>query len=113
MAARGPSANPPPYPWGHDPTAGGQFDALPLTGTYDVGSALFNKSAFGVYDMAGTVWQWVDAPYAPVTSGDKILRGGRHGLLEDMAYRQPAQPADRRFRRVAGARCAADRVAGE
>ena len=72
VAARGPGANPPPYPWGDDPTAGGQFDALPLTGTYDVGSAAFNKSAFGVYDMAGTVWQWVNAPYAPVTSGETV-----------------------------------------
>jgi formylglycine-generating enzyme required for sulfatase activity len=73
----------------------------------------FNKSPFGVYDMAGTVWQWVGAAYGPVGEGNKILRGGRHGLLEDMAYRQQAKPGDDRFARVAGVRCATDQVAGE
>jgi formylglycine-generating enzyme required for sulfatase activity len=66
-----------------------------------------------VYDMAGNVWEWVGVPYGPVADGFQILRGGRHGQLKDMAYRQPAAPDDGYFLPVAGFRCAADRVAGE
>jgi formylglycine-generating enzyme required for sulfatase activity len=68
----------------------------------------FNKSAFGVYDMAGNVWEWVGEPYAPVPDGYKALRGGRHGLLKDMAYRQPVEPNDNSFLPFTGFRCAAD-----
>jgi formylglycine-generating enzyme required for sulfatase activity len=113
IAARGPGPEPPPYPWGHDPLAGGQIDELPRTDTYEVGTKAFNMSRFGVYDMAGNVWEWVGEPYDPVTDGYKVLRGGRHGLLRDMAYRQLAEPNGKRFVPVAGFRCAADQVAGE
>jgi formylglycine-generating enzyme required for sulfatase activity len=113
VAGRGPAADPPLYPWGADPTDGGQAFNLPQDGTYDVGTQSFNQSPFGVYDLIGTVWQWVGQPYAPVSPGLQILRGGRYGLLEDLAYRQQVRPDDERFARVAGVRCAADRVAGE
>ena len=33
-----------------------------------------------------------------------MLRGGRYGLIRDMAYRQAAAPDDRRFVPVAGVR---------
>ena len=113
VAGRGPTAEPPLYPWGNDPTAGGQTSNLPQRDTYEVGTVAFNRSPFDVYDMIGAVWQWVDRPYAPVLEGLKILRGGRYGLLEDLAYRQPAKADDERYTRVAGMRCAADRVVGE
>ena len=114
IAARGPGPEPPLYPWGPDPVAGGQIDDLPLTDTYEVGTKSFNKSPFEVYDMAGNVWEWVGEPYyGPVTDGHKVLRGGRHGLLVDMAYRQQAEPNDGRFVPFAGFRCATDRVEGE
>jgi formylglycine-generating enzyme required for sulfatase activity len=113
IAARGPGPEPPLYPWGPDPFGGGQTDELPLTDTYAVGSKPFNKSPFEVYDMAGNVWEWVGEPYDSVPDGYQILRGGRHGLLRDMAYRQPAEPTDQRFVRAAGFRCAADRTEGE
>ena len=112
-AGRGPGAEPPLYPWGSDPTAGGKTDGLPQRDTYPVGSLAFNQSSSGVYDLVGSVWQWVGEAYSPVPAGFKILRGGRHGLLQDLAYFQPAKPDDDRFTRVAGVRCAADRVAGE
>jgi formylglycine-generating enzyme required for sulfatase activity len=113
VAARGPGPEPPLYPWGSDPIAGGQADQLPLLETYAVGSQAFNQSPFGVYDMAGNVWEWVGEPYSPLTEGYHMLRGGRYGFLKDMAYRQPAESTDTRFLPVTGFRCAADRVAGE
>jgi formylglycine-generating enzyme required for sulfatase activity len=113
VAARGPGPEPPLYPWGSDPIAGGQADQLPLLDTYAVGSQAFNQSPFGVYDMAGNVWEWVAEPYSPLAEGYHMLRGGRYGFLKDMAYRQPAESTDTRFLPVTGFRCAADRVAGE
>jgi formylglycine-generating enzyme required for sulfatase activity len=114
VAARGPGADPPLYPWGLDPVAGGQIEGLPSKDTYEVGSKPINKSHFEVYDMAGNVWEWVKEPYyGPVADGQKVLRGGRHGLIRDMAYRQQVEPDDERFVRVAGFRCAADQVEGE
>ncbi len=110
VAGRGPGADPPLYPWGNDPTAGGQTSALPERDTYAVGSMAFNHSSLGVFDLIGTIWQWVGEPYGPLPDGFKILRGGRYGLLEDLAYRQQARPDDARFTRLAGVRCAADRV---
>lgn len=89
------------------------MDELPLTDTYKVGTYLFNKSAFGVYDMAGNVWEWVGAPYSPVIGGVNVLRGGRYGLLRDMVYRLQVDPNNELYIRVAGFRCAAERVAGE
>jgi formylglycine-generating enzyme required for sulfatase activity len=111
-AARGPGANPPLYPWGDDPTAGGMTDDLPRTGTYEVGTFPFNRSPTGVYDMTGNVWQWVGDPYGPVSPGMRILRGGRFGLIQDMAFRQQAEPNSERFVPYAGFRCAADQVQG-
>jgi formylglycine-generating enzyme required for sulfatase activity len=113
VAARGPGPNPPLYPWGSDPLAGGQVDDLPRTSTYEVGIFPFNKSPFGIYDMAGNVWEWVGDPYDGVPEGNRILRGGRHGFQRDMAFRQPAGPADERFVPFAGLRCATDRAEGE
>lgn len=112
-AARGPGPNPPLFPWGNDPGAGGKISDLPRTDTYEVGTFDFNKSPFGVYDMAGNVWQWVGDPYYPIPEGYKILRGGRYGLIQDMAFRQPAEPNSERFVPFAGFRCAADQVKGE
>ena len=112
-AGRGPGANPPIFPWGDDPGVGGAVDNLPRTETYPVGTVPFNISPFGVYDLVGNVWEWVAEPYAPVVEGNQVLRGGRHGLLRDLAYRQPAEPNDERFIPFTGFRCAAGRVQGE
>ena len=113
VAARGPGPQPRLYPWGDDRTAEGQVDRLPLTETYPVGAYAFNISPSGVYDMAGNVWEWVGEPYAPAAEGDLILRGGRHGLIRDSAYRQFAAPNPELFIPFAGFRCAVDRVEGE
>jgi formylglycine-generating enzyme required for sulfatase activity len=112
-AARGPDSPPPLYPWGPDPLAGNQANSLPRAETYPVGSFPFNVSPFGVFDMAGNVWEWVGDSYGPPLGSERILRGGRHGFLTDMAYRQLVEPDSERFVPFAGFRCAADRVEGE
>jgi formylglycine-generating enzyme required for sulfatase activity len=109
-AGRGPAANPPLYPWGDDPTAGGEVLQMPDQDTYDVGSLAFNVSPLGVYDLVGEVWHWVGDAYTDIQQGFKILRGGRYGLPQDLAYRVVVAPDDSRYVKYAGFRCAASEV---
>ena len=109
-AGRGSGAAPFQYPWGNDPAAGGQAKGLPDDDTYPVGTLTFNKSPFGVFDMAGNIWEWVGEPYAVSQEGYKFLRGGRYGLVVDLAYRLAIPPGDTRYVKYAGFRCAADQV---
>jgi formylglycine-generating enzyme required for sulfatase activity len=104
VAARGPEGW--LYPWGNDE----HFVELPDGGTYAAGKVPANRSAFGVYDMAGNVWEWVGDTYAPVPDGHKVLRGGGYGFLKDMAYRLHGDPNVRTLFAMAGIRCAADNV---
>lgn len=81
------------YPWGN------QWDtSLTNAGDNDqwegglapVGSYPQNKSPFGVFDMAGNVWEWVDDWYKAYPGSDyksdnfgeknKVLRGGGGGV---------------------------------
>lgn len=94
------------YPWGDMQEA----VQLPQSGTYPVGSKLTNQSPFGVFDMAGNVWEWVGEPYAPLAEGHRLLRGGSNGLLKDMAYRLSGDPTVPTTIAVAGFRCAAAQV---
>jgi formylglycine-generating enzyme required for sulfatase activity len=110
VAGRGPGQNPPLYPWGEDPSAGGKALQLPDQDTYEVGSQAFNKSPFGVFDLVGNVWEWVGEPYASVPPDHNILRGGRFGLPQDLAYRLVVAPDDTRYIKYAGFRCAADQI---
>ena len=109
-AGRGPGAGPQLYPWGTDATAGGKVFGMPSEDTYAVGSQAFNVSPFGVYDMVGNVWEWVGDPYAPVQAGYNLLRGGRFGNPQDLAYRLAVAPDDSRNVKFAGFRCATDQV---
>jgi formylglycine-generating enzyme required for sulfatase activity len=104
VAARGPEGR--LFPWGDDQNA----VKLPQSGTYPIGSKPTNQSAFGVFDMAGNVWEWVGDPYAPVTEGNRVLRGGENGFLKDMAYRLIGPPTQESIIKTAGVRCAADKV---
>lgn len=92
-AARGDTAN--TYPWGNefipqntiymDSAGGGKMKAgsysaetsgeNELGGTRPAGSIDAGKSLFGVYDMAGNAWEWVDGWY---DEGKKLrmLKGG-------------------------------------
>jgi eukaryotic-like serine/threonine-protein kinase len=107
---RGPGSAPQLYPWGNDATADGQALNLPAQDTYAVGTQSFNQSPFGVFDMVGNVWEWVGEPYNSLPEGAHVLRGGRFGNLQDLAYRLIIEPGDTRYIKYAGFRCAADEV---
>jgi formylglycine-generating enzyme required for sulfatase activity len=86
------------YPWGNEhPTKfyanlrqehWNSHSALTPVGTYEEG-----KSPYGIYDMAGNVWEWVSDWYAPdyygsshsqnpsgpPTGSHKVIRGGSWG----------------------------------
>ena len=109
-AGRGPGASPQLYPWGNDATADGKINTLPDQDTYAVGSLTFNESAFGLFDMVGNVWEWVGEPYTSVPAGTQILRGGRFGNPQDLAYRLPVVPNDARYVKFSGFRCATDQA---
>jgi len=113
LAGRGPGPDAPLYPWGNDSQAGGEIVKLPLDETYVVGIYPFNVSSFGVYDMAGNVWEWVGEPYESVQAGYQILRGGRFGFIKDLAYREQASSDDERFVPYAGFRCATSQLEEE
>jgi formylglycine-generating enzyme required for sulfatase activity len=83
------------YPWGNDPPTPlhanygkkewNNHEALVPVGTLEAG-----KSPYGIYDMAGNVWEWVsdwydhdyykhspsESPAGPSTGGFKVIRGG-------------------------------------
>jgi serine/threonine-protein kinase len=106
VAARGPEND--LYPWGS------KEDSVRLGNeTYDVGSVSANRSRYGVFDLAGNVWEWVDNPYAPVAEGSRVLRGGASGFLKDMAYRLVGSPNEGTMIAAAGFRCAAPQVSGQ
>lgn len=106
VAARGPNAA--IYPWGDTATT----VALPDPDSYDVGTIAGNKSAFGVFDLAGNVWEWVDKPYDKrITAAQRVLRGGQHGYLRKNVTRLAVDPATSNAITVAGFRCAADAAA--
>ncbi|HKZ87077.1 MAG TPA: SUMF1/EgtB/PvdO family nonheme iron enzyme [Anaerolineae bacterium] len=106
VAARGPDRS--LYPWGDERDA----VSLPADDTYPVGTEENNISEFKVFDMAGNVWEWIGDPYAPVEDGERVIRGGAHGFLVDMAHRVRGDPNNSSMYRNAGVRCAASQVEG-
>lgn len=83
------------YPWGNDPPTSlhanyGKYGTNDLEALAPVGSLEKGKSPYGVYDMAGNVWEWVsdwyDSDYYKnsqqqnpgglPTGGFKVIRGG-------------------------------------
>jgi hypothetical protein len=100
VAARGKNAL--LYPWGDDVAA----LVIPSGGTYTIGSIPANRSAFGTFDMAGNVWEWVDEPYLPVEQGQRVLRGGANNFQNDMIYRLIGEPDASSMINDSGFRCA-------
>lgn len=94
------------FPWGNNQSV----VPLPQSGTYPVGGKPTNQSSFGVFDMAGNVWEWVGEPYAPIEEGHQVLRGGANGFLQNMVYRLEGAPETPTMIATAGIRCAASDV---
>jgi formylglycine-generating enzyme required for sulfatase activity len=120
------------YPWGNDEPReyNAIFDpygvrtwqgygSIPPVGTYEAG-----RSPYGVYDMAGSVWEWVadwhegryylvspkSNPKGPDKGKERVVRGGswRHAPeLMRSAYRHHYQPTVLPFTYL-GFRCAQD-----
>ncbi len=95
------------WPWGDDAAA----VTLPSAGTYAVGTIPGNVSPFGVFDLAGNVWEWVSDSYDQRVSGDlRVLRGGQNGFLRESVTRLPVDPLHSSALQTAGFRCAADGI---
>jgi len=107
-AARGPGTSPQLYPWGNEYV---NSSSLPVDDTYEVGTQLINKSQpFGLFDLVGNVYEWVEQPYGVVQDGYQVLKGSRFGNVQDLAYRIATAPNESIYVKYAGFRCAADQV---
>src|SRR5262249_24090773 len=88
-AARGPKNF--AYPWGDTPQAEGIIPANTAKGApIDVGTYKLGQSPYGLYDMAGNVWEWVydwyqddyykgsptENPTGPTVGTERVIRGG-------------------------------------
>lgn len=87
-AARGGDAR--AYPWGRpwDPTRLNCFESS-VGNTTPVGTYPAGASPYGVEDLSGNVWEWVDAWYIPLgtkeSEGLPLLRVARGGSRSDPA----------------------------
>ncbi|MBL8741758.1 MAG: SUMF1/EgtB/PvdO family nonheme iron enzyme, partial [Myxococcales bacterium] len=142
-AARGPVQH--DYPWGDeapdatrlnaagteylklDASLGGQAKTMYTgddhwVGTAPVGQFPAGKSGFGVYDLAGNVWEWTSDFYGPHVPGDfkdpkgpatgteRVIRGGAFNGW-DPQWANPAwryRYATGTYSHAVGFRCAAD-----
>lgn len=103
-AARGPHGW--TYPWGDN-----RYDvSLPSDGTYPVGSHPDNRSYYGAFDMAGNVWEWVDAPHTNTATDEHVVRGGNFGQLRDAIEPLAVAANNTNVITNSGFRCAASQV---
>ena len=99
------------YAWGNDLTA----VTLPIDGTYPVESEPADKSSMGVFDLTGSVWEWVGDSYDPnkVGAGKHVLRGGQNGYIRNNWSRLPVDETASNAVLGAGIRCAATDADGK
>ena len=93
------------YAWGNDVAT----VQLPANGSYPVMSVAANKSSMGVFDMTGSVWEWVGDSYDTnkVGTGKHVLRGGQNGYVRNNWSRLPVDEKASNAVLAAGVRCAA------
>ena len=118
-AARGTSEH--LYPWGDELNQAFANFSYSTGDTTPVGSYPNGKSPYGLYDLAGNVWEWVSSLYQPypydsndgreslTASGLRIARGGSWGLVGvsvSSAYRYGIEPTHSDL--DLGFRCAMD-----
>lgn len=111
------------YPWGDQPPDDrpGTANGAAFEGDSPRAVKTFRPNAFGLYDMAGNVWEWVADWYSvldadPVRDpkggdggGFRVVRGGSYGDDQSnlrVSNRNPNRPASRNVN--VGFRCARD-----
>lgn len=128
-AATGPGPTPTRFPWGDEPATceravikDGRGTGCGRGPTWDVGS--FPPGHFGLYDMAGNVWEWVndwysgcyrgctwecgeecfgDNPRGPCGGARRCPRGRGHRVLRGGSWWYPMERARAQARRGSGA----------
>lgn len=96
------------YPWGNEFDSNKANTSLSgVVGTTKTGTYKNGASPYGVYDMAGNVWEWTNSDY---NEGRKVVRGGSWGLSHRFArtFTRVAYKPDTRINNL-GFRCAKDR----
>ncbi|MEQ9499758.1 MAG: SUMF1/EgtB/PvdO family nonheme iron enzyme [Deltaproteobacteria bacterium] len=91
-AARGPFDTR-PYPWGDTPPTCSEAIGNMCGGTALVGTASAGASPYGLLDMSGNLWEFVDTP---TTAGLVVTRGGssQQGAPRLTVYERRAQTQD-------------------